>query len=237
MLPAPPDTNRLWSEFSEADKAALAPELRPRHFERGELLLQAEQYVSSLYFPVSTMISDVIVLADGRSSAVASIGRDGAAGLSAFLAGARTGWNIEVHVEGMGYVLPAATLRRRLDQSDGLRASLIAFNQWTHIEAAQNAACAAAAHPAVSRVARWLLTAQDCTGSDVIVVSQEDVSKHLSLRRTTVTSAAATLREAGACSYLRQRIRIESRDVLRSHACGCYEDLLRHRSRAGASDL
>ncbi len=231
MLQKIPDSNRLWASFPEADREALTAEIRLREFKRGDILIQADAPVSTVFFPIAAQLSDVMVLADGRSSSVASVGREGAAGLSAFLTGAPSAWNVEVHIEGSGFSLPAAALRRRTDVSPALALVLTRVNHAAHIEAAQNAACAAASHTALARVARWLLRAQDCTGADVIRVSQEDVAKHLSLRRTTVTAAASLLRSAGACSYLRQRIVIERREVLEAHACDCYDDLARRRDR------
>jgi len=232
LLTIPPaDTNALWAAFPTAEKDILGPELRGRSFRRGEVLVVGDDSVSTVFFPIDAKLADVMVLADGRSSCVSAIGRQGAAGLAGFLAAEPLAWNVEVHVEGTGYALPAALLRRRVDANPAVLRLLAQANHARHAEAAQNAACAAAAHTALSRVARWLLTAQDCTGSAVVRISQEDVAKHLSLRRTTVTAAATVLRSAGACSYLRERIVIERRDLLETYACSCYQDLRTRRSR------
>ena len=236
MLPSVA-ANTLWAALPADEQDLLAPDLRSRFFTRGDVLIVAHDAVATLYFPIDAKLADVMVLADGRASCVSSVGRQGVAGLAGFLAEEPLAWNVEVHVGGLGYALPAAALRRRLDENPALLTLFNRSNHERHVEAAQNAACAAAGHSALSRVARWLLIAQDCTGSAAIRISQEEVARHLSLRRTTVTAAAAALKSAGACSYLRERIVIERRDLLQSYACDCYRDLSERRIRAPAEHV
>ncbi len=222
------ETNALWASLPPSERALLQPELRVRRFERGELLIKAGDPVATVFFPIDTQFADVVLLDDGKSTAVTGIGRGSAAGLAGLLAEQPSAWNVEAHIGGDGFTLSAKALRRRAEENPVVMALLVKANHALHAQAVQNAGCAAASHAAMARVARWLLTAQDCTGSSTIRISQEDIARHLGIRRTTVTAGAAALRGIGACSYLRERIVIERRDLLLANACGCYADLAEH---------
>lgn len=220
-----PEINALWAALPLTERTLLQPELRARTFGRGEILIKAGDPVTTVFLPIDTQLADVVLLDDGKSAAVASIGRQSAAGLAGLLSNEPSAWNVETHIEGVGFGLSASALRRRSEANPSVMTLLAKANHALHLEAAQNAGCAAASHPAIARIARWLLTAQDCTGSSVIRISQEDIARHLAVRRTTVTAGAAALKASGACSYLRERIVIERRDLLMTYACDCYADL------------
>lgn len=219
------ETNALWAALPLMERTLLQPDMRLRSFGRGEVLIKAGDPVATVFFPIDAQLADVVILGDGKSAAVAGIGRRSAAGLSGLLSGEPSAWNVEAHIEGSGFGVSAKALRKCAEASPVVMALLVKANHALHVETAQNAGCAAASHAALARVARWLLTAQDCTGSSSIRISQEDIARHLGIRRTTVTAGAAALKAIGACSYLRERIVIQRRDLLLAHACGCYADL------------
>jgi CRP-like cAMP-binding protein len=77
-------------------------------------------------------------------------------------------------------------------------------------------------HDAEQRMARWLLTAHDLTGTDHLSLSQGYLADILGARRTTVTLAAGVLRRRRLISYRRGQIHILDHARLKAAACECY---------------
>jgi CRP-like cAMP-binding protein len=78
-------------------------------------------------------------------------------------------------------------------------------------------------HDAEQRLARWLLTAHDLTGTNSISLNQGLLADILGARRTTVTLAAGALRRRKLISYKRGHIQILDVPRLKAAACECYE--------------
>jgi Mn-dependent DtxR family transcriptional regulator len=68
-----------------------------------------------------------------------------------------------------------------------------------------------------------VLRARDLSGSDHLPFTQEFLAEMLGVRRTSVTTVARTLQEAGMIKYSRGKIEIRDVDGLREGACECYE--------------
>jgi CRP-like cAMP-binding protein len=77
-------------------------------------------------------------------------------------------------------------------------------------------------HTAEQRLARYLLTCLDRTGSVVIPTTQEFMAATLGVRRPTVSLVAQSLQAAGLMHYQRGSITILDRDGLEKVACPCY---------------
>ena len=74
----------------------------------------------------------------------------------------------------------------------------------------------------ISSLCRWLLQAQDATGSETLNLTQELLSHMLGVRRTSVSGSANKLQEAGLISYKRGVIKILDRKGLENESCECY---------------
>jgi CRP-like cAMP-binding protein len=80
-------------------------------------------------------------------------------------------------------------------------------------------------HEVEARLCRWLLRARDLSGSDQLPFTQEFLAEMLGVRRTSVTSVARTLHEAGIIKYTRGKIEILDVEGLQDTACECYETI------------
>ena len=78
-------------------------------------------------------------------------------------------------------------------------------------------------HEVDARLCRWLLRARDLSGSDHLPFTQEFLAEMLGVQRTSVTTVARTLQEAGMVKYRRGKIEIIDVEGLREGACECYE--------------
>jgi DNA-binding transcriptional regulator YhcF (GntR family) len=67
--------------------------------------------------------------------------------------------------------------------------------------------------------------ARDLSGSDHLPFTQEFLAEMLGVRRTSVTTVARTLQEAGMVKYTRGKIEILDIEGLHEGACECYETI------------
>ncbi|MGA7807027.1 Crp/Fnr family transcriptional regulator, partial [Bradyrhizobium sp.] len=80
-----------------------------------------------------------------------------------------------------------------------------------------------AAHPAIARLARWLLRARDAAGGDELHFSQEFLGQMLGINRNAVSLVAGGLQDKGLIRIGRGQVRILDAARLRAAACECYE--------------
>jgi CRP-like cAMP-binding protein len=106
-------------------------------------------------------------------------------------------------------------------QSETLHSLLIRHEQVVYAQAQQTAACNVT-HTIEERLARWLLRARDLSLSDRLPFTQEFLAEMLGVRRTSVSTVAHTLQQAGFLKYARGRIEIIDPRGLEESACECY---------------
>jgi CRP-like cAMP-binding protein len=82
---------------------------------------------------------------------------------------------------------------------------LLRHEQTLFAQAQQSTACMAN-HTIESRLCRWLLRARDLARSDTLLFTQEYLAEMLGVRRTSVTTVAHTLQQAGMIQYARGKI-------------------------------
>jgi CRP-like cAMP-binding protein len=80
-------------------------------------------------------------------------------------------------------------------------------------------------HEVEARLCRWLLRARDLSATDHLPFTQEFLAEMLGVRRTSVTTVARTLQEAGIIRYTRSKIQLINVEGLHEAACECYETI------------
>jgi CRP-like cAMP-binding protein len=98
------------------------------------------------------------------------------------------------------------------------------YEQTLFAQAQQSTACMAN-HEVNARLCRWLLRARDLSGSDHLPFTQEFSAEMLGVQRTSVTTVARTLQEAGMIKYTRGKIEVLDVEGLREGARECYETI------------
>lgn len=127
-----------------------------------------------------------------------------------------------MQVSGSGYQILLTELREMFLHSAEIRTRILQCVQQQSMTTMQVAACNSA-HEAEPRLARWLLMIQDRTQEDAFQLTQDFLAQMLGARRTTVALAAGTLQRSGFIEYSRGKVRILSREALKTAACDCYE--------------
>lgn len=213
--------NLTLASMQAADKAALTPFLSERFVKRGEILTAQGARVDDVYFPTSAYLANTVTFRDGRSAETFVLGADGVSGLAPFLADSPCAWAVEVRASGNVIRVPAAALRRQVEESPGLRQLLLNLTSDYQTQAALGVACASL-HAIAPRLAKFILLASDRAGIEELHLTQEDLATLLGVQRTTVNAAALELRKAATITYSRGVIRITNRDQLTRTACECY---------------
>jgi CRP-like cAMP-binding protein len=187
-----------------------------------KVLYEAEEVPRYAYFPTSGIASVVAVMEDGGSAEVGLIGREGLVGSFHLLGPAKVSTRCFIQLQATALRIPFADLVRLFKSNEEIRDRVLEFVQEQAVSLSQLAGCNRL-HEAEERLSRWLLMAQDRTGSPVLDFTQEFLAMMLGARRTTVTVIAGVLQRSGLIEYQRGKVKILDRERLEAAACDCYQ--------------
>lgn len=204
-----PEFDRLGSRLELIDA-----EMRDQVYEPGKP-------ITDVYFPLSSVYSMVGVAERDVAVEVATVGREGMAGLPVFLGQTTSPHAAFCQVPGKAARLPADELAVVLADDGGLHDLLNRFTQATMVQIAQNVVCNSS-HPLAQRAARWLLTTRDRIGRDEFRLTQQFLGQMLGVRRPTVSETASRLQAQGLIRYSRGIMTITDGAGLEHVACSCY---------------
>ena len=199
----------------------LTPFLTVRPLRQGKVLQTAGEPVAEVCFPLSAVLSLQETFEDGTEIWIAMVGRDGAIGLDAALNPDAVNERAVVQFSGDAAFVPAKHFASLAAESPPLRAMIAKHHRALLAQMQRTAACNVR-HSAEQRLCRVLLQGSDLARSNQLSVTQEALSAHVGVRRTTVTLIAQSLQAAGIIQYTRGRIIIRDVDRLRAAACECY---------------
>jgi len=186
-----------------------------------QVLFEPDQPIQHVYFPLSGIISLVVVGGDGADLDVATIGNEGTAGLGGLLAGDVSFTRQMVRVAGQAVRISRAPFLLAVDESRHMRELLAAHADAFTAQLLQSIACATL-HSVEQRLARWLLTIADRSGQRGIPFTHKAIAELLGVQRPTVTLAARMMQKSGLIDSRRGLITITGRPGLRRIACECY---------------
>jgi CRP-like cAMP-binding protein len=213
--------NRLLAQLPAEDYQRLAPHLELVSLSLYEVLYEPGEIINYVYFPKRAMISLVATVVSGQTVEINLIGNEGMLGIPVFLGGKTTTNRAIVQVEGDALRIKANVLRAEFNRGGSLQSLLLLYTQAFLTQVSQLAVCNRL-HTLEERLARWLLSAQDCIQSNEFVLTQEFIAQMLGTRRSGVTVAMGTLQKAGIIHHIRGRISISNRENLMAIACECY---------------
>ena len=228
--------NRLLATLSIEERALLEPHLTVVELEAGAVVLEAGRPVTAALFPFDGLIVSLQVeITPTRSVEVASIGMEGAVGGIVSCGTAPAYAQGVVQLGGRAAALPLPFLEQAKEDSPHLKNLFCRYSDALLAQVMQSVACNAF-HPIEARAARWLLQAQDRTGSDRLALTQESLAGLLGVQRTTVNAVARVLQEQGLIAYRRGAIQVVDRSGLGRAACSCYQAVDGHFGRVLGPD-
>ena len=214
--------NQILAALSPDEYQRLAKHLKPVNLTSGTILLEPHEPITTVYFPQKAMISLVSIMMDGSTTEIGLIGKEGMIGLPAILGGKSTTSRTIVQISGSALEIPAEIIRQEFLRGEKLYQILLLYTQALLTLVSQSAACNRQ-HNIEERLARWLLSVQDCILQNELPLTQEFIANMLGTRRSGVTVAAGILQQAGIIRYSRGRITILNREELEETACECYQ--------------
>ncbi|MBC1220978.1 Crp/Fnr family transcriptional regulator [Nostoc sp. UCD121] len=216
-----PTANKLLLALSQVEYQRLVPHLERVNLELKQVLYEANEPITHVYFPDRTIVSLVCNQEDGSTVEAGMVSNDGMVGLAVILGGKTTTTTAFVQVADGSLRMKAEQLIAEFNRGGELQSLLLRYTQAMFTQVTQTAACNRL-HTVEERLARWLLMVSDRMQSDTFPLTQEFIAQMLGCRRSGVTVAAGTLSGAGMISYKRGTINILNRQDLEDTSCECY---------------
>lgn len=219
--PHAPRQNHLLGALPADDYARLAPSLELVPMPLGHVLYESGKALRHVYFPTTSIVSLLYVMADGASAEIAVVGNDGIIGVALFMGGETMPNRAVVQSAGQAYRLKGQLLKQEFNRSGEFQHLLLRYTQALLTQMAQTAVCNRH-HSLDQQLCRWLLLSLDRLPSMDLAMTQELIANMLGVRREGVTEAAGNLQKSGLIKYNRGRISVLDRAGLEARACECY---------------
>ncbi len=175
-----------------------------------------------VHFPLSAVLSSMVVLENGGSVEASTIGNEGMDGLYLMADTLSNPYKINVQVEGDLLRLPASEFKQILKSSPAMHQLLMRYALVSIQRGAQNGACIQH-HTIEERMCRWLLETAHRNGKDKFHLTQEFLSDMLGVRRQSVNLTARLLQGAQLIDYHRGELTILDRAGLEEASCECFD--------------
>jgi CRP-like cAMP-binding protein len=216
--------NKLLAALPKADFENLKTHFTIVSMAQGTLLFEVDDEVDQVFFPLSGMISLLVVLKNGNAIETATVGREGVVGAMAGLGLNKSRVRAVIQLPGTIARMPVAQFKRATLTSPAVSNLCLTYDEVLLMQARVTAACNLS-HAIEARFCRWLLQCRDRAESDAVPLTQEFLSEMLGVRRTSVTEVAIKLQAAGLIHYTRGTIHIADLQKLKDLSCECYETL------------
>ena len=208
-------------------EASLAEEIRVARFEAGHELYEPGASMTTVYFPLGSVVTLMVGFSGGERAEVATVGREGMVGVDAVLRTKRSPVLAVQQIEGDIAHIAVSRLQKAMQSNERMLSVVSCYIAYALRAAHQTAACNTL-HRLEARTARWLLMTADRTGQASMALTQQMLANMLGVGRQSVNEIASRLQRAGLIQYRRGHVTIEQRDRLEKVACECYAKLRNH---------
>jgi CRP-like cAMP-binding protein len=222
--------NRLLDCLPKTDFKRIETLFKAVALEAKQILNTAGSPIDYVYFPKSGIISAMAVMEDGTAIEVATIGKEGISGLTAFIGGKTSPYEVMVQVSGEALRMKASALQQEVNSYTALRETLVRYHTAFSTQVSYAVACNGL-HTVEKRCCRWLLMTQDRVGSNILPLTHEFLAIMLGVRRASVTDVLQPIQERGTIRSVRGKIEILDRPALESLSCECYRMINREFDR------
>jgi CRP-like cAMP-binding protein len=216
-----PIANRVLLSLTTPQFRSLRPHLQFLAMTHHNILHDSHRMVDTIFFPNDGLISQVIVMENGRTAEAGVVGNEGVIGLEAFFGVKRSPIREIVQVSGTAYSIPAAKLQKVVLSVPDILLRFSRFAIINRMQVCQTAACNRL-HEVDKRLARWLLMTQDRVQSGLLTMTHDFLATMLGTDRGSVTTAAGVLHKHKIIQYARGSVRVLNRKALEERSCECY---------------
>ncbi len=220
--PAGVRKNRMLGLMPPKELACLQKGLEQVALRSGDVIAEAGQPYSHVYFPDDCVVSLVNEAEGGTKVEVGTVGCEGMAGIPVILGGTSSPSRVFVQVAGNAQRIPVGRFKKILAECPELDALLRRYVLAYLAQVGQTVLCNRV-HQIDQRCARWLLLTDDRVEPGMpFGLTHLYLSWMLGVRRPGVSEAAGNLQRSGLISYSRGKIRVLDRAGLEKKSCNCY---------------
>src|SRR5665811_1315522 len=162
--------NRLLLALPARNLKQLMPELEQIRCQREQVLMDADSSLDHVFFPDSGVVSVVAVYPDGSIIEMATIGREGCAGVQAVFGAKSSSARLLVQIPGSAAKMSRAAFMRAMESMPSFRRLMFAYVQAFLEQVMVSGACNGA-HSLKERLARWLLMMRDRGDDDALQIT------------------------------------------------------------------
>ena len=213
--------NKILDRLPEPDLRLIASLVERVSPPLGEVVANPGTEPQWVHFPVSGVLSSMVVLEDGSTVEASTVGNEGMDGLYLLADPKANPYRINVQVWGEMLRMTAGAFRRARAESTALSQLLLRYALVLIQRGAQNGACIQH-HTIEERMCRWLLETAHRKGADQFGLTQEFLSDMLGVRRQSVNLTARVLQSARLIEYRRGELTILDRAGLEEASCECF---------------
>jgi CRP-like cAMP-binding protein len=213
--------NKILERLPESDFQRIVGRMEKVSPNVGEVMAFPGTEPKWVHFPVSGVLSSMVVLEDGSTVEASTVGNEGMDGLYLLADPLANPYRINVQVAGDMLRMSAEAFRRELSESAAFSELLIRYALVLIQRGAQNGACIQH-HTIEERMCRWLLETAHRKGEDRFGLTQEFLSDMLGVRRQSVNLTARILQQANLIQYHRGELTILDRVGLEEASCECF---------------
>jgi Mn-dependent DtxR family transcriptional regulator len=220
--------NNLLRRLSNADFKLIEPFLITATGESDNLLYNPGDNVEIVHFPCGPSLASYLVPnEDGRDVETILVGREGAVGgiVSHGFLPAYT--RVMINVGGPFVRLRVSKLEAAKAKSPTLRNLFARYADCMLAQVFQSTACNAI-HSVEQRTAKWIISAIERTGTDLVPLTHEQLSAMLGVGRSYTSRVIQTFKAEGVLETRRGAILVHDRDALASRSCLCHDTVKRH---------
>ena len=216
--------NLLLAAIPAEERTRLDAFLTLREMETNDVMIEPEEPIENVYFPIDAVTSTIQEMSDGSSIESGLMGCEGMVGIQLWLRSATISSRTMIQVDGRLLSMNAKDFIREI--RDNPQSSLNEYiARYTHAFLNMTSATAACnrLHPVDQRMCRWLKLTHERVQRDRFSLRHDFLAQMLGVHRPTVSTAANILQKAGFISYSRGQMTILDAEGLLAGSCECYE--------------
>ena len=213
--------NKILDRLPAADRRRIDGQLEKVSPPLWEIVSEPGREPEWVHFPVSCVLSSMVILENGSTVEASTVGNEGMDGLYLLADPQANPYRINVQVPGEMFRMRADAFNRARAESEALSQLLLRYALVLIQRGAQNGACIQH-HTVEERMCRWLLETAHRKGADQFGLTQEFLADMLGVRRQSVNLTARVLQTAGLIEYRRGELKIIDRAGLEEASCECF---------------
>jgi hypothetical protein len=220
--------NNLLGVLRDNDYALISPHLREELTSANDLLYNPGDNVDLVHFPCGpSLVSYLVSNEDGRDVEAILVGREGAVGGIVSFGQLPAYCRIIVKFGGAFVRLPVSRLEEAKGKSQTLRYLFARYADCLLSQVFQSTACNAI-HSIEQRTAKWIISAMERTGTDVVPLTHEQLASMLGVGRSYTSRVIQTFKAEGILETRRGSVVVRDHDALVVRSCLCNKSVRAH---------